>query len=81
MEWLLTYGNEVAVPDYQMREGHYKASRTGEALMFKVNNYIGWKVPEAHAGTIDDNWITKIINEFIQETNPQTVLKEFAKVL
>lgn len=74
LEWLLLNG--VAVPE--ITSGHHIVfgsfnidnSRSKIAIMYEGGN---WSVPTTHAGTIQDNWVTRTIddltNQFIKIFN------------
>jgi len=40
-----------------------KGSRTGGAIMIQVHKD-GWKLPIEFAGTLNDNFVTRAINEY-----------------
>ena len=58
LEWLTNLGDAVIVRDYEVRAGFPKNSRTGDKIMIKGK---GWRVPPEHAGTEEDNFITRAI--------------------
>lgn len=66
LEWLLTAGDAVIVPDYriQFNPGLFaNASRSGRALMYKsLTGSTGWHVPPNFSGTTSKNWTHKFIN-------------------
>lgn len=68
MQWLLTRGVEIIWPTYGIK--YYsrivKASRSNYALMFKAD-YKGYRVPEKHKGTIDDNFIIDVVDSATDE--------------
>ena len=64
LEWLTTLGDAVIVRDYQVKAGFPNASRTGDKIMVKGS---GWRVPPQHAGTPQDNFLTRAIDEAIPE--------------
>jgi hypothetical protein len=61
LEWLLLEGNKTIVKNQQVVLKPSKFSRTGIALMQESNK--SWKVPSQYAGTIQNNWITKTIDD------------------
>lgn len=60
LQWLLLDGNKVIVPRYNVVISPNPRSRTGGALM-RISTS-SWKVPSEYAGTINDNWITRSID-------------------
>lgn len=61
LKWLLLEGYKLLIADYDIRYGSYPRSRTGEAQMYKrPGNF--YTVPAEFAGTIDDNWITRLFD-------------------
>ena len=58
LQWLLTQGGRIIIDDYsvKMKPGR---GRSGQAIM--VQNGNSWNVPRAHAGTIEDNWLTRAL--------------------
>jgi hypothetical protein len=60
LEWLTTLGDAVIVRDYEVRAGFPNHSRTGDKIMVRGK---GWRVPPEHAGTQDNNFLTKAIDE------------------
>jgi hypothetical protein len=77
LEWLLTEGNRVLVPSYDVIFGPNTRSRTGNAVMKKTKQN-SWKVPAEFSGTISDNWITRAIDA--AEDDIQNMLNEALKV-
>lgn len=70
MEWLLTLGDAVIVRDYEVRAGFPDKSRTGDKIMVKGS---GWRVPPAHSGTPENNFITRAIDEALPEIEKQMI--------
>lgn len=60
LEWLLTKGTQVVVGDFVVVYGESERSRAGEALMMRERGS-GFRVDPEHAGTIEDNFITRAI--------------------
>lgn len=59
LEWLLTEGTNEVVSNYKVLYGNFsKWSRTGEAIMVPSKTG-GFRFDTDHAGTLDDNWITR----------------------
>lgn len=68
LEWLLLFGKKTIIKDYNVVFGNYKTSRTRMAIM--RNTISGkWSVPSEYAGTIKDNWITRIIDSLDEDIN------------
>jgi hypothetical protein len=63
LRWLLLEGDNPIIYDYTFIAGHQQWSRTGEGIM--VPSVRGWRVPSEHAGTPDDNWITRSLIKMI----------------
>lgn len=61
LKWLLLEGDNVIISDYYFIEGPYPNSRTGMGIMSKFPGSF-WRVPPEFAGNINDNWITRGIN-------------------
>ena len=59
LEWLTTLGDAVIVRDYEVRGGFPKHSRTGDKIMVRGK---GWRVPPEHAGSQQNNFITRAID-------------------
>lgn len=64
LEWLLTEGDTIVIVGYDVAYGNFPNSRSGNAIMIK--SATGFRVPPAHSGTIDDNWITRAILQSIK---------------
>lgn len=60
LEWLLLEGNKTIVPNHEVVFGPHKQSRSGMAIMKESNK--SWSVPSQFTGTINDNWITRAID-------------------
>jgi hypothetical protein len=67
LEWLLLDGTKVLVRRQQVIISPNKRSRTGMALMRESGQ--NWSVPPQFAGTINDNWITRAIDDCADEIN------------
>lgn len=72
LEWLLFEGNKTIVKKYEVSLGPNKKSRTGYAIMKSSRK--SWKVPSEFAGTSNDNWITRAIDN--AESEIQKVIDE-----
>jgi len=74
LQWLLLEGNKTIIDNYRVSFINSPKSRTGGALM-RPSTSSNWSVPNIHAGSIGDNWITRAIDDnkntidkFLQET-------------
>jgi hypothetical protein len=56
LQWLLLEGNKTIIEHFKVQFGSW--GRTGGAIMRKGGS---WHVPPEHAGTINDNFITRAI--------------------
>jgi hypothetical protein len=65
LEWLLLEGDKTIIKDYSVKFGSNRASRTGYAIMQPSQK--SWKVPSEFSGTINDNWITRAIDQATPE--------------
>lgn len=61
LEWLLLLGDKTIIKEYEIEFGSNPASRTGNAVM-KSSKLGKWSVPSEFAGTINDNWITRVLD-------------------
>lgn len=61
LEWLLLEGNKTIIPKQQVVIGPNKNSRTGFAVMRESSK--SWKVPSQFSGTLNNNWITRAIDD------------------
>lgn len=78
LEWLLLFGNKTIIKDYNVVFGNFKTSRTGMAIM--RNSIQGkWSVPTQYAGTIKNNWITRIIDALDDDIN-NILIKNFKDI-
>jgi len=65
LEWLLTKGTQIVVDGYHINyEDGLKHSRSGKAEMRKFGYF---RVDPSHAGTADDNFITRTITNLSDE--------------
>jgi hypothetical protein len=66
LEWLLEEGTKPIIYDYSVLFGEYgpHVSRTGGAIMIPRVDGTSWHVPDIFAGTVDDNWLTRVLREF-----------------
>jgi hypothetical protein len=59
LKWLLLDGTAIIIDNYTVTMGYNKYSRTGGAVMTRTGG--AWRVPPQYSGTMDDNWITRSI--------------------
>lgn len=86
LQWLLVEGDKILVTghkiviDYGNTGKYTKWSRSGHSLM-KKNNSGSWRVPPEYAGTINDNWITRTLeNNYSQiERSLENILDELLR--
>ena len=64
LEWLLTKGTEIVIDGYSVHYGDFDHSRSGKAEMRKRGFF---RVDPDHAGTVDDNFITRAIRNLSDE--------------
>ena len=67
LEWLLKRGREYVVKQYVFTDKLESKASRGGGLMIPKKSAAGWRVPEQHAGTIDDNFLTRAISEFLDD--------------
>jgi len=73
LNWLLTAGPYLLVAGYNVKFGSFPGGRTGGALMRQTTS-VGWSIPTQHAGTSEDNFITRALLGMEQEV--ENVLKQ-----
>ena len=82
MEWLLTKGNQVILANFKIQYGNYAQvdfSRTGGAIMIEGGT---WRIPPEFAGTYNDNWITRAIDNnarFLQDLITASIKRNIEK--
>lgn len=60
LKWLLLEGDKIIIGGYDFKIGNFKNSRTGGGIMSP--SFSGsWRVPPEFAGTAENNWITRAI--------------------
>lgn len=67
LTWLLTYGTNTIVKNFEVQLGPNPRSRSGMAIMVESDGD-QWYVPAQFAGTESNNWVTRAINR-INEDN------------
>ena len=76
LEWLLLEGDNAIILDYSIMYGNFKRSRTGGGIMVQRKGS-SWRVPPEFSGTIDNNFVTRALDEAsveIEDTIVKTVL-------
>lgn len=68
LQWLLLEGNQVIIPESVIVLGPNSNSRTGYAVM-RPSKTGFWRVPPEFAGTSQDNWLTRAINDATPQIN------------
>lgn len=79
LEWLLKFGDRVIVRDYTIFFGGNRRSRSGGAIMVKSNGR-SWGVPSAFSGTIDNNFVTRALDE-IEDDVVNVLQKQVEKIV
>jgi hypothetical protein len=64
LNWLLTQGSRIIVDGWTVVHSKSPESRAGGALMTEIGNY---RVNPEHSGVINDNFITRAIDEILPE--------------
>ena len=79
LQWLLLDGNKVLVKDYTVVLGPNPYSRTGYAIM-KNESSASWRVPAESAGTISNNWITRVVDSLSEDVS-NIIIQEIEKAI
>lgn len=66
LKWLLIEGRRYVVKNYIFTEKLDSAKSRGGGLMIPKKGG-GWRVPREYAGTIDDNFLTRAIDEYLDD--------------
>jgi hypothetical protein len=71
LEWLLTRGGEVVLPEYHLFNGAAGSTRSGGDSIMIASGRRGdaFRIDHEHSGTVDDNFITRSI----EEVHPQII--------
>lgn len=74
LSWMLKEGNEYIDKEWKIifRKG---AGRSGQAIMEKVTKNPGWRIEVPHAGTPDNNWLTRALFD-----NIETIKEQFLRI-
>lgn len=62
LQWLLLAGDSIIISDHMFILGPSQYSRTGMGIM-RENKNAFWRVPPEYAGDINNNWITRAIDQ------------------
>jgi len=73
--WLLFEGDKIIITHYHSVFGSFAASRSKMAIMFPGGS---WRMPIGHAGTADDNFITRAIG--IDDSTQSSFSQQFDKI-
>ena len=73
LNWLLKQGQEVIVSNYIVNYGNH--GRSGQAKMKRSMGAV-WKVDSKYSGTIDDNFISRALNDPSVRNNILKVLNQ-----
>jgi hypothetical protein len=61
LSWLLYEGTAPIIRNYDIKFSSNPYSRTGGSIMIPSNK--NWRVPAEYAGTVNNNWITRAIED------------------
>jgi len=79
LNWLMTKGSQVIIGEYEaveFVEGYTGKSRSGKGFMLKTG--AGFRVDPQHAGTFNDNFLTRAIDN-VRSKVEQIILSEIQK--
>jgi hypothetical protein len=88
LDWLLNYGDQIIVRDYDVDFSAPLFSRTGGAIMAgagsvfgntKANSDGGWSVPSEYSGTEGNNFMTRSIDAVTPKLE-QFMIQSFKKI-
>ena len=88
LDWLLNYGDQIIVRDYDVDFSAPAFSRTGGAIMSgagsifgntTANSDGGWRVPPEFSGTADNNFITRSVDQIAPQLE-QFMLQNFKNI-
>jgi hypothetical protein len=77
--WLVFEGVSPIIKNYKVKLGSNPNSRTGNAIM--VYSSSNWSVPPKFAGTANNNWIIRAINDIKENTINSMFKKEIMRHL
>lgn len=77
--WLTLFGNKYIIWQYEYVDEVTPRSRSGRGIMKYSEDSPGWRIPAEHAGTIDNNWLTRALNEnsYVQSSYAEIISKYF----
>ena len=64
--WLLLEGNKFVITGFKFKPGSPEYSRSGDGIMIKAKSG-GFRVPPSHQGVSGNNWLTRSLNESLEE--------------
>jgi hypothetical protein len=67
LRWLLTKGQEYVVKQYVFTEKLESKESRGGGLMIPKRSAAGWRVPKEYSGTMDDNFVTKALDQYMDK--------------
>jgi hypothetical protein len=82
LEWLLIEGDSIIISDYKIQFGNFIRSRSGSAIMLSDTSS-SWRVPPGVSGTINNNWLTRMISRsigFLEKAITASVKKQIERV-
>jgi len=88
LDWLLNYGDQIIVRDYDVDFSAPAFSRTGGAIMSgagsifgntQANSDGGWRVPPEFSGTANNNFITRSVDQISPQLE-QFMLQNFKNI-
>ena len=65
LRWLLTKGQEYVVKQYVFTEKIESKVSRGGGLMIPKKAAAGWRVPKEYSGTMDDNFVTRALDQYM----------------
>lgn len=67
LEWLLVAGDQIEIKDFTINRSSGPGSRSGEAVMIKINS-LTWKVPAEFAPfSTDNNFVTRALAKLVED--------------
>ena len=69
-DWLLVQGDKIIIDTHRIK--FTDSGRSGGAIMIKHDS--GWGVPTEHAGTLDNNWLTKSWGDEKMQTQVKSII-------
>ena len=79
LDWLLTQGDKTIIREYYVTfNANMQNSRTGQAVMARNRNK-KWNVPPQYAGWVDNNWVTRAIDNIPDRVIENLLIGEVEK--